>query len=597
VHNSSAKLVWDGGSLTKQADIRKRVEECLGMTIEVFRETCFVGQGKFLDVVDAPHSERLAYFSRVCGTAKAEVIREIIQKGVNQLPVLSDRSEEILTGESRLKSTQEGITDLKNAHVCTLASITEQRQAYTEALKIAATQSEEVYQSKVTKATEDLTLARIKLDTFNKENNLVEVSAVSKPSEEDELKHTSYKLLPDVKKKYQTAKEAYEQYVIKVPVKVNEVEEVLVNSLEADRTKLNELAQQYKMAKEGVCPTCKREYTLSEDPKLIIAAYDKLNKEVSDKATSIKLKREQYLKYKLELQTYTTRAETLKTAMDNAASEVKLLEDSIAEFDVKVYWDQKMKYAEYMEYLVKSQKLQTLTNTLKVDIEKKEEALNLILETPYITAIQLKEANEIIREFSSLSAKLTHLDADIRAQERLLLTYTSDLRIHKEAQEKYVKILSVRRELELCRDVLHRDNLPKLVMRRLLVALNLRISNYLEQFRTNYAARLDDEFDFVCDFTNGQFNKSAKQLSGGQKVALALAFRFALSDVLGSSVPLLILDEPTVFLDDANVESVRDVLDNVRKYVERGTFVLISTHATELRSGFTRVVELTESNG
>jgi DNA repair exonuclease SbcCD ATPase subunit len=593
---SKAKLEWsvygESSTLVKQSDINKRMQELLGMTYDVFKETCFVSQGKFLEIIDANHSNRMGYFTKICGVAKAEQLRSILQGSINELPLHPDRSDEIKQVEGEFTILQADFNKLESAYLCTSTRKNMLEPAYNSAITILGLPSEVVYQSNIQKASEAVKLAESKLQEFTKTNELTVVEECTQPTEDDMLKNGAYMSLKQLKDAKSWAYAELAKFKKECPAVVEKPTEELRNSIYELEKRYAEMAATYKMAVQGVCPTCKREYTFTTDPTIIKKEYEAVGKELKDSKEKWQTLALNYSNYLTAKANYDSKLAVLDNKYTEACSTITITEELLTNFDKLAYEQQKANYANYKAYKDKCKQFEVELRKLENDVELSKSKLEQAISVKYASAAEYTKATEDFKEYVKLKEDLVKLVAEKSAHSKLVQMQQLRLTELKAKQIQFETVGKVRRELEVCRDVLHRDNLPKLVMRRLLVALNVRLGYYLEQFKTNFAARLDDDFCFLCDFTNGQFGKSAKALSGGQKVALALAFRFALSDVLGSSVPLLVMDEPTVFLDEVNVESVRDVLDNARKYVEKGTYVMVATHAQELKSGFTKLVEI-----
>jgi len=83
-------------------------------------------------------------------------------------------------------------------------------------------------------------------------------------------------------------------------------------------------------------------------------------------------------------------------------------------------------------------------------------------------------------------------------------------------------------------------------------------------------------------------------LSGGERIALGLAFRLALSLYLAGEIPLLIMDEPTPYLDD---ERRRRLVDIMERYLRRIPQVIIVSHDEELKDAADRVIRIRLENG
>lgn len=77
-------------------------------------------------------------------------------------------------------------------------------------------------------------------------------------------------------------------------------------------------------------------------------------------------------------------------------------------------------------------------------------------------------------------------------------------------------------------------------------------------------------------------------LSGGEMIALGLAFRLALSMfMIKGRIPLLILDEPTPFLDEERRRKLVDIMTNYLKKIPQ---VIIVSHDDELKDAADRVI-------
>ncbi|WP_297499122.1 DNA double-strand break repair ATPase Rad50, partial [Thermococcus sp.] len=82
-------------------------------------------------------------------------------------------------------------------------------------------------------------------------------------------------------------------------------------------------------------------------------------------------------------------------------------------------------------------------------------------------------------------------------------------------------------------------------------------------------------------------------LSGGERIALGLAFRLALSLYLAGEISLLILDEPTPYLDE---ERRRRLVDIMQRYLRKIPQVIVVSHDEELKDAADRVVRVSLEN-
>lgn len=89
--------------------------------------------------------------------------------------------------------------------------------------------------------------------------------------------------------------------------------------------------------------------------------------------------------------------------------------------------------------------------------------------------------------------------------------------------------------------------------------------------------------------------KDISFLSGGELISLGLAFRLALSMfMIKGKVPLLILDEPTPFLDEERRKKLVDIMNG---YLKRIPQVIVVSHDDELKDAADHVILVEFSGG
>nr|3QKU_A Chain A, DNA double-strand break repair rad50 ATPase [Pyrococcus furiosus]3QKU_B Chain B, DNA double-strand break repair rad50 ATPase [Pyrococcus furiosus] len=83
-------------------------------------------------------------------------------------------------------------------------------------------------------------------------------------------------------------------------------------------------------------------------------------------------------------------------------------------------------------------------------------------------------------------------------------------------------------------------------------------------------------------------------LSGGERIALGLAFRLAMSLYLAGEISLLILDEPTPYLDE---ERRRKLITIMERYLKKIPQVILVSHDEELKDAADHVIRISLENG
>lgn len=141
-------------------------------------------------------------------------------------------------------------------------------------------------------------------------------------------------------------------------------------------------------------------------------------------------------------------------------------------------------------------------------------------------------------------------------------------------------------------------NGPRVMSQAVMALLVDATNGYLGQFGSPFTVVPSEEgMGFRVVFSDGREMPDpppeASMLSGGQKIALAVAFRFAVYSTFAGKLGLLSLDEPTAYLDDETIGRFADLLARIRDMAaSMDVQVLVATHEKSLSPVFDQVVEI-----
>ena len=162
----------------------------------------------------------------------------------------------------------------------------------------------------------------------------------------------------------------------------------------------------------------------------------------------------------------------------------------------------------------------------------------------------------------------------------------------REAEAKVKPTLAFKDLCERSRMLLHRDRLPNMVAQAFIKAINVKLAAYIELFEVPFTVRIEPDLSIRCLF-GGNREASAERLSGGQKVMLGIAFRFAIYDLFVNNLGFMVLDEPTVYLDHDRIEGVFELLQRVKGYSQAaGLQLIVVTHEARLQGVFDQTIRL-----
>jgi DNA repair exonuclease SbcCD ATPase subunit len=146
--------------------------------------------------------------------------------------------------------------------------------------------------------------------------------------------------------------------------------------------------------------------------------------------------------------------------------------------------------------------------------------------------------------------------------------------------------------LSRAREKAHRDNLPAKVHHAALEDLEEKVNESLGEFDSPFRVSATEDLSFTAHFNNGTVVPAAA-LSGGQKMLLAISFRLVVNSTYADQMGIMILDEPTDGLDQANRALAADVFVRLGDLAKRrGHQIIVVTHDEILHRTFDEILSL-----
>ncbi len=239
-------------------------------------------------------------------------------------------------------------------------------------------------------------------------------------------------------------------------------------------------------------------------------------------------------------------------------------------------------------------KLGERENNLKV-IEEKLRELSYS-EEEYIKTKGLVE--KLREQLASLQKEIAGIEGSLRELNDIIEKRRSEREKarkalkEKERVEKYIRLLNNIRKL------FGKDGLQKIIRAQAKNLIEYYLKDIISKFNLEFSdVTLDDDFNITVSTPQGE--QPVESISGGERVALAIALRLALARALvGAGVESIILDEPTIHLDE---ERRRELVRILRASIEKTQQILpqliIVTHDRELEDAADTVYMVTRSEG
>lgn len=222
------------------------------------------------------------------------------------------------------------------------------------------------------------------------------------------------------------------------------------------------------------------------------------------------------------------------------------------------------------------------TTTLTQTLEKAEQEITQTVQKKQAIEKDLQNNNTIEEQYTKAKKELESALSEERnaeIQHNILKEKNSNLENNKKPLETEIKekekIAQQAEQLKRASQWLTEfftplvESIEKQVLARVYNEFNTLFVQWFEMLVDDelLSARLDDSFAPVLQ-QNG-YDTLPENLSGGEKTACALAYRLALNKVINDLMTLvqtkdlIVLDEPTDGFSDAQLDKVRDVLDNL----------------------------------
>jgi DNA repair exonuclease SbcCD ATPase subunit len=593
LHTAYIKLEGDNMEKPlKASEANAFMEDVLGMSFKAFYETCWTPQGTLTSILTMSHAARVAFFQRLAQTRDAETIRGIIQEnGINKLPAYPDRTEQIEEFMKEVNALGEQITGLETESQNVELLFHEFTQELVPTQKILALPTEASHQEKVGLAEELLIKDRTALKAAQDAQGITEVPRADPPSTAMEALKTASERRVVLLQKKQDLEKANADLQATMPVAVEDPDPIRLE-LEEDNKKIGEKVPEASLAKNKTCPTCQRPFEFEGGE----AAREKVLKEYGDLLAAYNVKHAAYTQKKADFDRWQRNTQTVQNSitvngrlMAPIDDELALVQDVV--FDPTEYNTQLQAYQAYMKYLRDKEGNEAFLKGLQDAVSTSEGVLSRAQSEEFATVAIRQAADEFMSNYSELQER--RQTAATNASAAVARKQTLEEQLHQQEQEQVSRqeVTHLRNLFVRAREKLHRDQLPSLVMQKVLHGLNALLDQYLNVFDVNFSSYINEEFDFMCSFA-AKSDVPARSLSGGQKVSLSLAFKFAVSDLLGSSVPFLVLDEPTVWLDDTNKPRLAEVLTKARSVTEKTGYAFVATHEHLLIPAFSRVYDV-----
>ena len=335
-----------------------------------------------------------------------------------------------------------------------------------------------------------------------------------------------------------------------------------------------------KLISIEICPTCLQNVGAVYKSNIV----NKLDSEISENLRNIS---------RLE-----SEKERIVKTLSQIEIQISLGEKRISELNLL-----KIKIQEIDEKTKRLKEVKKINESLLQDIRLLQghiESLNKMIfelnKFEKIFEIKQKELEESAREEKLTEIKLAESKKEIEVFSRHIFELKERIRKIEEIREKlnYMIVL----ETWISKNFIP---LISVIERNVMIKLKHEFSRLFAKWFSmlvseNFEARLDDSFTPIVEYQDYEIDYA--YLSGGERTAVALAYRLSLNQVLNSLLSkiktkdLVILDEPTDGFSEQQLDKIREVLDQLNTKQ-----LIVVSHEQKIESFVDNVIKFKKEYG
>lgn len=564
--SAKVKFVRGAVTLTRKKEVDQAICDMFGFVdLSVLKLVYFAEQYRAIDFVEVTDSARVQLLSALFGFARLEKLRADIQQRIADLDVSAVSSEVLDQLSQALKQTEEH----RDALLVRLSALRADILG-----PDALTALNTVISSPVIGTRDTLSSRLSEVESAIKSAELEQSSLPAIPGPEEARKYSDFKRHKQLTAEWIKVCEEVEILKSQVGLSPANISEFLMRASGMRSELVNKkdtYERQLGLLQSGKCPLtggipCPDLRAMTDE--------DAVNQEIGKLETQIAQVDADIAEMQKALNESTSLANRLSACQvdaDRRSHELASIQLDL-DFDPEAY---ERAVADTDGINSRSSELVLTIAKLRIESDRLKQELDSIKDLTEASEEDIQAAKDSIQRSSNAAAAIQEVESVLPSVERSVAEQLSSIQFAEEQNQRAEVNQKKKDTLLKVRQVLHRDNLPKLLVEDMLSEVNQQVDKYLRRFAFPYTVTWSATGAIM--YTDGVEWHRASQLSGGQKYVLVIAIRCALADLLASSFPLFVLDEPTTGLDVDNRESLSGVLNSAVGQFS-GAHLVVPTH-------------------
>ncbi|MFH1773997.1 MAG: AAA family ATPase, partial [Methanobacteriota archaeon] len=234
------------------------------------------------------------------------------------------------------------------------------------------------------------------------------------------------------------------------------------------------------------------------------------------------------------------------------------------------------------------------------EIRKHIESLEIEIRKLGYAPEMIERLDNLKKERNALQVELTKFEKDkswnesiIKEKGRSTENLTTELEELKVKEKELNKLGNFKIFLGRIRELFHKDSLQKELRVKSKPLVEKYTREVFDKFNLPYSDMgITEDFNIVVYSQHGE--ESVEMLSGGERIAVALALRIGIARALsGSAMELIMLDEPTIHLDALRRRELVDIIKKLSSIPQ----TIVVTHDKEFENAADRLILVEKVEG
>lgn len=529
----------------------------------------------------------LTHYSKLQKIAQEKVkpINDDIKITKNSIAMLGIPDEDIKTAEEELKNCHKQ-TEIAKSEIVRIESIIQDNIQKIDQLKLSLGSTDLSIHKKI----EDSEKKLKELDIYKKDIDKRLCLLISRSAEQESESRTFNQQLIKIQKDLEVVKNTELRDLETVKSQLSKVVDSERKGFEViAEAKADLKAIKKSLPESGVCPVCFQDITDDHRKNITTEVNEKSEKLVNE----IKALEETLTKCRQKRSNLEQEVKTI----EKTNSEIKSLENGMELLKSKIS-DRTTNINKAVED-IDAYKKSKLDVEVKISDEHSHfEVLKKSAQESNVSEINNKIFS-LTNENKTCKVKIVSLEGDLSKWKMAEGSWTGKIETRiadklrlQEFQDKLVQLNNNLRIAQLGVDSFSPNGIPASIIQTIIDDLQFEVCKAIREIRPELEITIDQDLNITYR-RNGEL-RDYNQLSHGQHVYLALAFKRALSKVIqhrvGITLNLLAFDEVDAHLDEFGLDAFSDVIDKWKQ----DACVFVITHNKDLKDKFSHAIIVEE---